>query len=338
MSADDRNARRTPSREHFTGALLGCGIGDSLGWPVEGKSRAEVLAAGDLLSDFREVRRRDYTRTYPAGSYSDDTQQSLVVAESIVALGRVDPADISRRFHELWRSGQAVGYGKAFGTAMARLDDGVPWDQAADAETPWNGAAMRVGPVGLLDWRRSRERLVADVIASSEVTHRERTALSAAVAVACAIVYALTHDAIDVIELVRDVCAGVSALDPDLAALVDRLPELLAIEPDAARAVILDLPGARADRADGDGVSVVATPSVLATLYAFLHSPRDYSSVVETCLWFGGDVDTFAAMAGFMAGAHLGEGALPAHLVAKLQDGDRIRQLGVGLYRVSLKE
>ena len=76
----------------------------------------------------------------------------------------------------------------------------------------------------------------------------------------------------------------------------------------------------------------------MASLYVFLRSPTDYREVVRAALRRGGDVDTFAAIAGAIAGAHLGEGALPAHLVAGLQDADRLRAAAHRLYELSLAD
>jgi ADP-ribosylglycohydrolase len=325
---------RQPSEDHLAGALLGGGVGDALGWPVEGLGRAEILAAGDLTGGYRPARRPGIAEPYPPGSYSDDTQQTIVVAESIVARGRVDPADLAHRFHALWKAGQAVGIGRAFRETMERIEAGAPVDQAASAEWPWNGAAMRVGPVALLDWRRP-ERLAADVVAASQVTHREPSAVAAALAVAGAIVYALTRARVEPAGLVEAAAALAAPVDAELARQVRRLPSLLAIDETAARAEILALPGARRPDGTPDGVSVVATPTVLASLYAFLRSPDDYLAVVGTCLGMGGDVDTFAAIAGTIAGAHLGAAALPVGLVDGVQDGERMRVLAGGLARLA---
>ena len=187
----------------------------------------------------------------------------------------------------------------------------MPLEEAASAEWPWNGAAMRVGPVALLDWARP-ERLAADVVAASRVTHREPSAVAAALAIAGAIVHALTHERVEPPALVAAAAGLAAPVDAELARQIARLPSLLAVGEAAAHAEILALPGARRPDGTPDGVSVVATPTVLASLYALLRSPDDYLEVVRASLRMGGDVDTFAAMAGTIAGAHLGAAALPA--------------------------
>jgi ADP-ribosylglycohydrolase len=325
---------RQPTEDHLAGALLGGGIGDALGWPFEGLGRAEIIAAGDPTGAYRPARRPGVVEPYRPGSYSDDTQQSIVVAESIVATGRIDPLDLAGRFHALWKAGRAVGIGRAFRETMERIEAGVPVEVAASAEWPWNGAAMRVGPVALLDCRRP-ERLAADVVAASQVTHRQPSAVAAALAVAGAVVHALTHERVDGPALVAAAAGLAEPVDAELARQVARLPSLLAMSEEGARAEILALPGARRPGGTPDGVSVVATPTVLASLYALLRSPDDYLEVVRTALRMGGDVDTFAAIAGTVAGAHLGAAALPPHLVADLQDSARLRALARELFRLA---
>ena len=271
---------------------------------------------------------------WPPGSYSDDTQQSLVVAESIVACEHVDRRDIAYRLLDLWKSGRAIGYGTVFRTAMERLEAGVAVDEAGDPETPWNGAAMRVGPVALYDWNRP-EQLAADVVASSTVTHREPSAVAAAVAIAEAVRYVLTHRHVTAQSLIAAIAPEVARFDQDLALRLEELPKVVALSEDDARAWLLAVPGSRWTGRTDDGISVQARPTALASLYAFLRAPTDFPLAIETSLRLGGDVDSFAAIAGFLVGAFGGVVALPANLADGLQDSVQIRALGHKLYVIA---
>ena len=68
------------------------------------------------------------------------------------------------------------------------------------------------------------------------------------------------------------------------------------------------------------GISAFVTPSVLWSLYAFLRSPDDYWETICTAIGVGGDTDTMAAIAGAISGARVGPDALPAALLAHLND------------------
>jgi ADP-ribosylglycohydrolase len=68
------------------------------------------------------------------------------------------------------------------------------------------------------------------------------------------------------------------------------------------------------------GISPFVTTSVLWSLYSFLRSPEDYWETVCTAIAVGGDVDTTAAMAGAISGAHLGVNELPRQLSRRVTD------------------
>ena len=75
-------------------------------------------------------------------------------------------------------------------------------------------------------------------------------------------------------------------------------------------------------------------PTVLAAFYVFLKSPRDYAATVVRALCAGGDVDTVAAIAGAISGAHNGVDAIPGHLVKTVKDSADIRDLGAKLFAI----
>ena len=52
--------------------------------------------------------------------------------------------------------------------------------------------------------------------------------------------------------------------------------------------------------------------SVVTAMACFTTAPDDYEQVVARAISLGDDTDTVAAMAGALAGAHLGLAAIPA--------------------------
>jgi ADP-ribosylglycohydrolase len=90
-------------------------------------------------------------------------------------------------------------------------------------------------------------------------------------------------------------------------------------------------------------ISPFVIPSVLWSLYSFLRTPEDYWETVCTAIVAGGDVDTTAAMAGAISGAHLGLQRLPRELAQQLNDGgrwglDELVDLANRCYRVKTGE
>src|SRR5262249_4732021 len=111
---------------------------------------------------------------------------------------------------------------------------------------------------------------------------------------------------------------------PQPTRLVDRLLE------------VRGLLGADADEAfDTLYNGAFVLESLPAALWCFLHSPEDLEEVVVTAANGGRDADTVAAMAGTLAGAYLGDRALPARWLDDLEDRVRITALADGLYAVA---
>jgi len=54
--------------------------------------------------------------------------------------------------------------------------------------------------------------------------------------------------------------------------------------------------------------------------YSFFRTPKDYWATISTAIEVGGDVDTTAAMAGAISGAHLGLDRLPLAAAHQLTD------------------
>jgi poly(ADP-ribose) glycohydrolase ARH3 len=68
------------------------------------------------------------------------------------------------------------------------------------------------------------------------------------------------------------------------------------------------------------GNSLEATRSVVTAIACFTLAPESYEEAVGRAIGLGNDTDTLAAMAGAISGAHLGAGAVPPHLLARLED------------------
>ena len=314
------------------GALIGCAVGDALGAPIEGKSREEIASLEDITDRYRPLlrRRAENPSHYPLGQYTDDTQLTVAIARSLVARGAVDGAEIAREFASLWRSGEIVGAGPVADRAVRRLIEGVRWqDAAVPDDLPLNGAAMRIAPVAL--WNCDRlDRLADDVATASVVTHRHAVSIDAAMAVATAVALAVTSSAIKTSMFLDAVASSVRSRNRSFAGHIQGLDNWLLSPPQTALEAIAETghrPGAR-----GFGIPALAEPTVLASLYAFLRSPDDYVATITFALRIGGDVDTIAAIAGAMSGAHNGVDAIPEHLATGVKDSGEIMGLGERLF------
>ena len=75
--------------ERARGALLGTFVGDALGMPFEGAPAGTIPVQLEMV-DARLGR----------GTYTDDTEMMIVLAESLIADGSVEPERLARRFLE----------------------------------------------------------------------------------------------------------------------------------------------------------------------------------------------------------------------------------------------
>ncbi len=302
-----------PSAHHLRDAARGSlawgAIGDALGRPTEGRSREAIVARWGPTGVTGLVPWHGWT-SGPIGTWTDDTQLTVEVAESLVALhGRIDPEDLARRL-VAWRP-RARGIGRATATACGLLSAGTPWWQVGtEVDSAGNGAAMRVAPIGIVHALDPEPAAcIRAAVLSALPTHTHPVGVAAAVAMAVAVAWVM-----------RAAPAGMP-LDPDrcLAFVTDAIadiepgPSRLRSAPDRAvtlRDRLAGLGDVLAD--DPDDVyarlwtGAFALESVPAAFFAFLRAPDDPVGVVLGAASCSHDTDTIASMAGNLAGARAG--------------------------------
>lgn len=68
-----------------------------------------------------------------AGAWTDDTEQALRLARSVVELGAFDPDDVAGRF-VAWYRGGPTGIGGLTRAVLGRVADGEPWREVSRDE------------------------------------------------------------------------------------------------------------------------------------------------------------------------------------------------------------
>jgi len=151
------------TESRFTGCIVGLAVGDALGYPAEFRRRAQILEeiGPDGITDFIRLKDERFSRPFfmggadhPPGTFTDDTQMTIAVAEALLTHGRSDldslMAEMGRRF-VAWSQSEQNDRSPG-GTCMAgcsNLANGVPWRTAGEADSKGCGSAMRVAPIGL---------------------------------------------------------------------------------------------------------------------------------------------------------------------------------------------
>src|SRR3990172_11810807 len=140
------------TREKIRGMFLGIAIGDALGMPVETLT-ADVIAKrfGRIMNYLRPEGHKWYNGR-DAGTWTDDTQLSLAVAESLIANGKIDMDDLAARHVAALPTAKQFGWGRSTRKSVTRLSQGVHWSESGKSNEPnqgmGNGVAMKVAPIG----------------------------------------------------------------------------------------------------------------------------------------------------------------------------------------------
>ena len=158
-------------------ALYGVAVGDALGKLTEGYWPHEISAAyGGPITGFRRPIQPRSQFQWAYAEVTDDTRFTILVAESIIACGKVDRRDIARRI----LAGPIKGW-PGWAEFKAAGDLGQVGHRTG------NGAPMRVAPVGIIDSPRNLDKLIDDVEQACIMTHHVSAAISAACSIAAAI-------------------------------------------------------------------------------------------------------------------------------------------------------
>jgi ADP-ribosylglycohydrolase len=308
-----------PTKEQFEGCLIGQCVGDALGFVVEGQPpevcREYVEKALD--KGHPEARRRG---RYAFGQYSDDSQLARELMQSYATCGRFDPEDYARRIAAIFSEDRIVGRGRATEEAAVRLNQGMPWQEAGTPPpSAGNGSAMRAGPVGLLFFD-DLTLLAQAAYDQGVITHRDARCSAGAVAIAGAVALALRIEPVDLSEFTSQLGELVQEIDPSFASDIRQVPGWVPLLPEEAVELISRV-GLEPGYSDGwRGISPFVVSSVLWSLYSFLKSPEDYQETIRIAIAVGGDVDTTAAKAGAISGAHLGLAVIPHTLAGRITD------------------
>ncbi|WP_135807214.1 ADP-ribosylglycohydrolase family protein [Halorussus marinus] len=291
--------------DYARGVLLGLACGDALGRPVEFSSAAAIETEHGRLDEMVG----DGTWNQPAGTITDDTEQALCIARSLVEHQVFDPADIAERFVAWYDSGP-FDIGRMTMRSLSRLKHGDEWDEAGqhvweqsrEGQNAGNGSVMRCPPLAIpyaTDW----DRLAEVSRQSSQITHADSRCTYG-----CAVLN-LT-------------IAGI--LDDTETPLGDALDYVGSDAPDELIAALESL-------ARGESPGALETSGyVIDSLQTALHDGLFAESAEEaivTAVNRGGDTDTIGAVAGAVAGARFGASTLPDRWLAALDAAEELESL-----------
>jgi ADP-ribosylglycohydrolase len=329
--------------------MAGLAIGDALGYPIEGWTQEQIQARYGRVTGFVDSPTDPPERWRLPRLHSDDTQQALVIADTLLAEGRADPDAICQRFLDLAEGpphlalGAHRGAGRNFRYTIQSLREGATWN-GASRHTAGVGASMRVAPVGLalgIDDAAVRSNAALQAL----VTHNDPRAVAASFLVAHSVgrlawvpppsfqpeqfLQEETHFVLrsegwlfdahnrHLARESRPILHQMSTALQGLKGHVDTPPEHV-------------LPGIAERASELAGYTIehpcrgFAPAGIVSAFYFFLHFRGDFERAVEEAVNWGGDADTVGAIVGALCGAMQGIGKIPARWLDPLRGRDLV--------------
>jgi ADP-ribosyl-[dinitrogen reductase] hydrolase len=268
-------------QDRAQGCAVGAAVGDALGMPLE---FGPCQPADHMVREMRAGR-------IPAGTFTDDTEMALALAESLLAHCPLNPADLARRFLE-WYGAGPDDVGNHTRAVLSRIAAGEAWERAVEAVqrrrpgSAGNGSVMRCWPVALAHWD-DLDRLLADSRLQSRVTHPHPECVAGSAFVN-----------VTVYHLLR-------GIGPEVA--VARALEVVEM-PEPLRTVVEAAPG----RGRGELENSGWVRHTLESAVWGLLTTASFEEAVVQVVNLGNDADTAGAVVGAMAGAAYGLEAIPA--------------------------
>lgn len=327
------------NKDKVRGMFLGTAIGDALGMPVEGKSYEHIKEKYGRLENYISTAGHKWFDGQPLGSWTDDTQLTISVAEALIEGDGID-LDIQAAHHVKAYKTHTSGWGSTTREAIENLAKGVHWSksgiysafQREDGKklAPrgfGNGVAMKAGPLGIyLSARPFDSKEVADKLADfTAMTHPTSMAVSSCLAHTYAVFHCMVsdHERFN-IKLFINTVVNASEIGrqyfPDTANADDiterfRLLETVTTQTQTEEIV----------KEFGKGTYYVYNS--LPFTYAFLvRNPTNIEALYE-CASAGGDTDSNASMLGALLGALNGTSIFPKALVDGLHSTNEIIKL-----------
>lgn len=180
-------------KDKIKGCLVGVAVGDSLGMPSSMMSPEEIKERFGTIDTFLSAPENHLIHHgMVSGEVTDDTQQTLAIADSIIETGKIDPLNVALH---LIKWGEDLGIfntniaGPSTMRALNMIRGGKSIEDSGKLGDT-NGACMRVASVGIYGMG-DMERTLDAVENSCKATHNTNIAIAGASAIAIVIGKAL---------------------------------------------------------------------------------------------------------------------------------------------------
>ena len=274
--------------DRLQGIAVGAAIGDALGMPLEFQSASSPY---DMLTEM-------IPGAIPAGSFTDDTEMALALAESLQHANPLDGQDLAARF-TAWYQCHPADVGVNTARVLRMIAQGIPWQDASqkiyddNPDNASNGALMRCWPLAVAR-HQNLALLVAETQLQSEVTHKNADAVNAAILLNLILRKLILRE--------PGVPAGAC-----LRAAIAECTQQVTLSEEIMLAINLAPMRSRHDLKNTGWVLHTLESSLWAAL-----TTQSFEEALVHAVNLGSDADTTGAVTGAIAGAMYGISAIPS--------------------------
>ena len=286
VMSNDENVNSSAVLSRAQGCLLGQLIGDSLGSLVEFQRPEQIRRRfPDGVRDMAD----GGTWNTIAGQPTDDSEMALLLARSLVSLGKFDQEE-ARKAYVFWLDSDPFDCGNAIRSGLTGRH--IPDSQA-------NGAMMRISPLGIFGVNYALEQVAEWARQDAAITHIHSVCQQANALFAMAIAHAIGTgcSAGDLYQEIADWAKEMdveSSLKETISAAADSPPD---------------------DFVDSQGWVLIAFRNALWQL----RTADDVEEGIVDTIMRGGDTDTNAAICGALLGAVHGREAIPGRWIETIR-------------------
>jgi len=329
--------------------LIESAIGDAYGASFEYLGESGVKKYNNL--ERYEINR--IHKDMKPGSYTDDTQMSIAIAELIISGKEWTKENIANKFVEVFKRDERQGYSKDFYKFLKKINSGREFLEEITGSSNSNGAAMRSVPIGIYS---EVEEVKNKCKIQAEITHNTEVGVNSAIAVALMSHYFIYKSGPkselgiwlksqipgkwsepwkDMVELGRGATRKLSQeinienLQKSINKFFSELKDTGISEEMIKKEIFRNI--------RKKGIGSKASECVRASITAIIRN-NSMAELLKDCVNFTGDVDTVCTIA-LGAAAHCDEikKDLPEFLFSELENGDYGRDYIIKLDKTLLR-
>lgn len=282
------------TKDKIYGTIFGQAIGDALGLGTEFMSKKEVREKyPDGLKEYSQIIRDYHRAKFQSGSWSDDTDMMLCIANAIIEDKGINLHTIARNFKQWVYAPETRGVGQTTLKVLSIAEYVEKPHQVAEliwrmtrTKNAANGSVMRTAIIGL-----KKENVAQTAEDVCKLTHFDPRCVGSCVIVSEIINHLIWHD--EQLSYSQIITIG-NKYDKSIAEYIDK-------------AYYNGIESLELDEPSSIGYTLKALGSALWCLF---HA-NDFEEGLLRVVNEGGDADTNAAVACAMLGAKFGYTSIP---------------------------